>query len=216
MANERTIRRWFVKFRSGDTTLQNEPRGHRPTACSDELLRNTVEADPRKSVRAIADELGIHHTTVSRRLRAIGKVKKLDSWVPHELTPANKNRRLEVCSSLSVRNKREGFLHRIVTSDEKWICYDNRKRSGQWLDRDQRPGRCPKPPLHPQKVLLLVWWSMVGVIHHVFLRRGETITAERYSAELHEMHRKLVRKHPAMVNRHGVLMLHDNPHPHVA
>ena len=80
MANERTIRRWFVKFRSGDTTLQNEPRGHRPTSCSDELLRNTVEADPRKSFRAIADELGIHnHTTVSRRLGAIGKVKWLDS-----------------------------------------------------------------------------------------------------------------------------------------
>ena len=134
-------------------------------------------------VRAIADELGIHHTTVSRRLRAIGKVKKLDSWVPHE-TPANKNRRLEVSSSLSVRNKRESFLHRIVTSDGKWICYDNRKLSGQWLDRDQRPGRCPKPPLHTRKVLLLVWWSMVGVIHHVFLRRGDTLTADRYSAEL--------------------------------
>lgn len=56
MADKRTIRRWFVNFRSGDTTLQNEPRGHQPTSCSDELLRNTVEADPRKSIRAIADE----------------------------------------------------------------------------------------------------------------------------------------------------------------
>ena len=83
MTNERTIRRLFVKFRSGDTTLQNEPRGHQPTSCSDELLRNTVEAGPRKSVRAIADELGIHHITVSRQLRAIGKVKKLDSRVSH-------------------------------------------------------------------------------------------------------------------------------------
>lgn len=36
------------------------------------------------------------------------------------------------------------------------------------------------------------------------------------SAELHEMPRKLVRKHPAMVNRHGVLILHDNARPHVA
>ena len=108
MANERTIHRWLVKFRSGDTTLQNESHGHRPT-CSDELLRNTVEADPWENDRAITDELGIHHTTVSRRLRAIGKVKKLDSLVPHELTPANKNRRLEVCRSLSVRNKREKY-----------------------------------------------------------------------------------------------------------
>ena len=77
MANERTFHRCFVKFRSGDTTLENKPRRHRPTSCSDELLRDTVEVDPRKSVRATADELGREGTTVSRRLRAIGKVK---SW----------------------------------------------------------------------------------------------------------------------------------------
>ena len=188
----------------------------RPTAVSDELLKNTVEADPRQSVRAIADKFGIHHSTVVRRLKTIDKVKKLDTWVPHELTPVNKARRLEMCSSLSLRNKREGFLHRIVTSDEKWIWYDNRKRSAQWVDRDQHPGCCPKPPLHPQKVLLLVRWSTVGVIHHVFFRGSETITADRYSAELHEMHRRLILRHPAVVNRHGVLMLHDNARPHVA
>lgn len=77
-----------------------------------------MEVDTRKSVRAIADKLGIHHTTIVQRLHAISKVKKLDSWVPHELTRANKNRRVEVCTSLSVRNNRESFLHRIVTSDK--------------------------------------------------------------------------------------------------
>ena len=54
------------------------------------------------------------------------------------------------------------------------------------------------------------------MINHVFHRRGESITADLYSAELHEMYRKLVRKHLAMVNRHGVLMLHDKAHPHIA
>ena len=31
--------------------------------------------------------------------------------------------------TLFSRNKGEPFLHRIVTYDEKWIVYDNRKRS---------------------------------------------------------------------------------------
>jgi len=135
MANERTIGRWFVNFVPVTQHCKMRPVDTDQTLCSDELLRNNVEANLRKSVRAPADELGIHYITFSRRLHAIGKVRKLDSWVLHELTPDNKNR-----NSSSVRNTREDFLHRIVTSDEKWISYDNRKLSGQWLDRDQRPG----------------------------------------------------------------------------
>jgi len=75
---------------------------------------------------------------------------------------------------------------------------------------------CPKPPLPHGRCCCWNGWSMVGVIHHVFLRRGETITADRYSDEIHEMHCKLVHKHPAIISRHGVLMLHDNARPHVA
>ncbi|KAG5322818.1 MOS1T transposase, partial [Pseudoatta argentina] len=30
------------------------------------------------------------------------------------------------------RQKRKGFLHRIVTGDEKWIHYDNPKRRKSW------------------------------------------------------------------------------------
>jgi len=33
---------------------------------------------------------------------------------------------------LLVRHKRKDFLHRIVTSDEKWIHYDNPKKRKSW------------------------------------------------------------------------------------
>lgn len=102
----------------------------------------TLKADPRISRHEITEMLCIHYTTVSPQLRAISKWKKLYSWLLHELAPANKNRRLR--RSLSVRNTRECFLHRIVTSNKILIFMTIAKGSGQWLDRDQCPKWCPK------------------------------------------------------------------------
>lgn len=214
--NERTVRWWFSKFRSGDESMQDEKHGSRPIVLDNEQLQAAIEADPRKTTRELAEELHVEHTTVVRHLKEIGKVKKLDSWVPHELTDKQKYHRLEVSSSLLLRNKVDPFLERIVTCDEKWVVYDNRKRSSQWLDHGEAPRHFPKPKLHQRKVMLTVWWSMSGLIHYSFLKQNETITAEKYVQEIDEMNNKLLRLNPALVNRKGQIMLHDNARPHVS
>lgn len=114
-------------------------------------LKAAVEPDPRKTTRELAEDLQVDHTTVVRHLKEIGKVKKLEKWVPHELNDNQKYQRLEISSSLLLRNKVEPFLERIITCDEKWIVYDNRKRSSQWLDRAEAPRHFPKPKLHQKR-----------------------------------------------------------------
>ena len=94
-------------------------------------------------------------------------------------------------SSLLLRNKNDPFLDRVVTCDEKWVLYDNRRRSTQWLDADEVPRHVTKPKLHQKKVMLTVWWSATGLIHYSFLNAGETITAEKYCQQMDEMHQKL-------------------------
>ena len=175
-----------------------------------------MEANPRQSIREMAEELGVGIATVSEHLRQIGKVKKLHKWLPHELNEKQKNCRAEICSSLLIRHKNDPFLERIVTCDEKWILYDNRQRSSQWLDLDEAPKHFPKPKLHEKKVMVTVGWSLAGVIHFSFLKQGETITGNSYCKELDEMNRKLRIKQPTLTNRKGPILLHDNARPHVA
>ena len=94
---ERTVQEWFAKFRSGDVNLEDAPRSGRPSSPIDDLLKELVEANPRRTCADLAEELGVSHNTVWSHLHVMGKAKKLDQWVPHELTERQMKTRLEVC-----------------------------------------------------------------------------------------------------------------------
>ena len=61
----------------------------------------------------------------------------------------------------------------------------------QWLDWEEAPKHFPKPNSHQKKVMVTVWWSAAGLIHHSFLSPGETITCEKYAQQIGEMHGQL-------------------------
>lgn len=213
---ERTIRRWFLKFSKGDFCLENAARGKPLTTIDDEDLRMEVEHDPSTTLLCLAQRFQVSIATISRHIKKIGKVKKLDRWVPYELTQIHKNRRLEVTSSLLKRHHTAPFLKCIITCDEKWILYDNRKRKRQWLDKSEASRTHAKANIYSSKIMVTVWWSSEGIIHYSFLEPGKTITAESYCRELQIMHEKLCVKQPSLVNRHKPILLHDNARPHVA
>ncbi|XP_017767748.1 PREDICTED: histone-lysine N-methyltransferase SETMAR-like [Eufriesea mexicana] len=125
--NDRKVQRWFEKFRSGDFPLQNDPRGRPKTSVKNDDPKALVETNSTVSMRELATRMNVDHTTILRHLSEIGKVKKMDKWVPHELTERNKLDRLNVCSSLLTRFHRQPFFDWNITCDEKWVLYDNRK-----------------------------------------------------------------------------------------
>ncbi|UYV82714.1 SETMAR [Cordylochernes scorpioides] len=189
--SECTTRRWFEKFLNGDTSLGDEEGRGRLSLVDNDQLRAIIEVDACKTTREVAEELNVDQSTIVH-LTQIGKVKKLDKWVQHDLNDVHKNRRFKVSSALLLRNKNEPFLDRIVTCDEKWILYYNRRCSAQWLDRDVAPKHLSKPKSH-QKVIVTVWWSTASLIHHSFLNPGETITGVMYCQQIDKMHQKLRR-----------------------
>ena len=73
-----------------------------------------------------------------------------------------------------------------------------------------------KPGLHPNKVLLSVWWDYLGVVHWELLPKGQTVNSEVLCQQLDRLQEALVIKRPALVNRRGVVLQHDNARSHTS
>ncbi|KAJ0176139.1 hypothetical protein K1T71_008313 [Dendrolimus kikuchii] len=128
-----------------------------------------VEQDWHISSYDVAGELGIDHKTVLAHLKKAGYTKKLDIWVPHELTERNLMNRVLICDSLLRRNETEPFLKKLITGDEKWITYDKNVRKRSWSKASQASQSVAKPGLTRNKVMLCVWWDWKGIIHYELL-----------------------------------------------
>lgn len=212
----RKCQHWFAKFRSGDFELSDDQRSGRPVELDNDLLRSAVEMDPRQTIEELSETLNSSWSTVQEHLKQIGKVNRVGVWVPHQLSAENKAQRSTICNFLLSKQEKEPFIHRIVTGDEKWVLYENPKRKNQWLSPGQKPVSTPKPGLHPKKVLLCVWWNSTGIVHFEILEQGQTVTADLYCQQLERLNQALIVKHPALVNRKGVILQHDNARPHSA
>ena len=86
-ANEQTVQWWLKKFFKGDKNLKDEECSGQPLEVDNNRLRAIIKADPLTTTREVAKELNVDHSTVIWHLKQIAKVKKLNKWVPHELTP---------------------------------------------------------------------------------------------------------------------------------
>ena len=63
---------------------------------------------------------------------------------------------------------------------------------------------------------MCVWWVRHSIIHFELLNHNEIVTADFYVQQLQRIHQSLLKKHPALVNRKNVVLLHDNARPHAA
>ncbi|KAG5312025.1 SETMR methyltransferase, partial [Pseudoatta argentina] len=108
--SDTTCRDWFRRFKNNDFELEDKERSGAPKKFQDKELEQLLDEDPSQTLSELGKILQVDESTVSKRLKGLGMIQKQGHWVP----------------------ERKGFLHRIVTGDEKWIHYDNRKRRKSW------------------------------------------------------------------------------------
>ena len=102
------------------------------------------------------------------------------SWIPYELKPGYVERRFFSCEELLQSRNRKGFLHRIVTGDEKWVQYDNPKRRRSWGMPGNASMSTARPNIHGTKVMLCIWCDQLGVVYYELMKPSETVTGDRY------------------------------------
>lgn len=205
--------KWFQRFRNGDMSLEDEERGRPPQVIDDEELKRVIESDPRQTTRELAQIFDCSYVTISNHLHSIGKTNRCGKWVPHQLSESNAAMRMTNSGILLRRAKDSGFFDSIVTSDEKWICYDNQRKKQQWLSKGEQPKPTPKPEIHGKKAMVCVWWNSKGLVYMEVLEHGQTITADLYSQQLSRVDQALRRQG---VDPTTTKFLHDNARPHVA
>lgn len=209
----RQCQRWFHRFKNGNVTLEDEVHGKPPRILDDEALKEDVELDPTQTTRELAEKFGCHHSTIADHLNTIGKINRCGKWVPHQLSESNKATRVTMAGILLRSSNSKGFFNSIITSDEKWICYDNNIRKRQWLSPGQPPKPMPKRDIHGKKNLLCIWWNSQGLVYFEVLEKGQTVTADLYSQQLGRVDQALSTQGS---NTKVVRLLHDNARPHIA
>ena len=148
----------LLKMRSTVTGCQ------KLTATSWEGHRSWSEVTPE-----VAEDLSVGLSTVSWHLKQIRKVKKLNKWVPHELTTNQKNH-FEVHSSLTVRKNNKLFCDQIMMCDDKWILYGQRVMTNSVFGLRGNSKALPKAKLASEKrVTVTIWWSAADPICYSFL-----------------------------------------------
>lgn len=215
--SERTCREWFKKFKTGDFDVEDKDRSGRPKIYEDAELEELLEEDSSQTQKELALTLEVTQQAVSHRLKSLEMINKQGNWVPYKLKPRDIERRLCMSEMLLARHKKKGFLHRIVTGDEKWIHYDNPKRKRSWGKPGHTSTSTAKPNIHGKKLMLCIWWDQLGVVYYELLNSSEKITGTLYRTQLMRLSRALKEKRPQYYSRHDkIILLHDNARPHVA
>jgi histone-lysine N-methyltransferase SETMAR len=93
-----------------------------------EAVLAATEADNGQTCEEVAQQFNVSAETIRLHLHHLGKTHRLSRWMPHELTVAQKAAQADACLPLLSRQRKDPFLDRLLTCDEKWVLYDTPRR----------------------------------------------------------------------------------------
>ncbi|XP_076302859.1 histone-lysine N-methyltransferase SETMAR-like [Lasioglossum baleicum] len=154
---ERTVRKWFARFKAGNFDHEDQEGPGRPSTTDEDMIRTEIENSPRSTLRQLAGMLNKSKSTIHDHIVKLGYVNRFDVWVPHDLTEKNLLDRISICDLLHKCNEETPFLKQLWMKGEKLIIYKNVQRKRSWRKRNETPLVTPKAGLHSKKIMLCIW-----------------------------------------------------------
>jgi len=134
--------RWCGRFHDGREDIEDDPRSGRPTECRNdnnvEKISQLLLQNRHLSLSMLADGVKIGKDTVRKIVVEDWRKRKICSrFVPHSLTPEQKDQRNAACRDLiATANSDPDFFKKNVTGDETW-CFayypTTKRQSAAWV-----------------------------------------------------------------------------------
>jgi histone-lysine N-methyltransferase SETMAR len=215
----RTCSEWIKKFKEGNVESGDEQRCGRPSLDLTNDIERILNENNLATTKMIAVELDVSNETVRRNLMKMGKRYLVNKWIPHILTDASKEKRVNICQELLAKHQSSNFLQQLITGDEIWIFWENEgvaHHHRSWRGAGDVPATETRRALTTKKNLATIFWDCKGIILVDILPYGQTITALYYSALLDKLKVAVQQKRRRNTANGFLHLLHDNARPHTA
>ena len=186
-AKEHTVQWWLKEFCKRDESLEDEERSNWPSEADNDQLRGSLKLIFLQPYEMLPKN---STKTILRSFSIWSKSERCKSSLSGCLKSWPQIRKIVILKShlLLFYTRMNHFLIRLGCETKSGILYE---------------------------IMVTLWWSAASLIHHSFLNPGKTITAKEDAHQTHEMHWKLQHLQPALVNRKGPILLHNNAQLHI-
>ena len=220
----RTVYYWVERYKKSGEDVEDKHRCGRPiTGCTRaniERIHKLVEENPHISLNYLEELTSLSHNLLHRIIHKHLKLRKLSSrWIPHDLTDAQKLKRLKFCEkNLKKFDEGKWRLCDVVTGDESWIFHRKIQKkcmNMEWVAPGGTPGTVVKRNQFEKKNMICVFFKSSGHLLVDVLKRGKTIDNVFYTNKFLKPLAAAVRAFRPVSGLRNIKLLHDNARPHI-
>lgn len=218
-----TVKNWYNEFNRGRCSLQDESREGRPKSVvvpkNIDAVLELIKQDRHVTYREIEASLDISMTSINKILHEHLGVKKICSrWIPHNLTNAQKEIRVNWCKEMLIKYRQgtSKAVYNICTGDESWIyAYEpeTKQQSTVWVFQDEPNPTKVVRGRSASKQMVACFFGITGHVATVALEQRRTVNSEWYTTICLPVVIGEIRK---TQKKRRIILHHDNASSHTS